>query len=92
MSELVMLNSIFARTTMKPSPKRRSHKKKRKRRGQWQKRGWKMQKEKYNKHILAIHGSLSQFATRNGYISSQKNAKPTPLRSKFLRTPGTPLL
>jgi hypothetical protein len=78
MSELVMRNSI-ARTTIKSSPKRRSHKKKRKRRGQWQKKGWKTQREKYNKDILATNGPLSQFAARNGYIPSQKNAKPTPL-------------
>jgi hypothetical protein len=48
-------------------------------------------REKHNKYILATHGPLSQFAARNGYIPSQKNAKPTPLRVEVLTHTRYPL-
>jgi hypothetical protein len=49
------------------------------------------EREKYNKYILATHGPLSQFAVRNDYIPSQKNAKPTPLGVEVLTHTRYPL-
>jgi hypothetical protein len=49
------------------------------------------EREKYNKYILATHGPLFQFAVRNGYIPSQKNAKPTPLGVEVLTHTRYPL-
>jgi hypothetical protein len=43
------------------------------------------------KYILSTHGPLSQFAVRNGYIPSQKNAKPTPLGVEVLTHTRYPL-